>query len=85
MLEAGHQGKPVLWFRESGGIADFTQGLEGLLVDYMDEGQMADLIVHWLNTSEIDRSTIGEKLKIRSTQYTVKAFMERWAELEKDL
>ncbi|AWL08521.1 glycosyltransferase [Aquirufa nivalisilvae] len=85
MLEAGHQGKPVLGFRESGGIADFTQGLEGLLVDYMDEGQMADLIVHWLNTSEIDRSTIGEKLKIRSTQYTVKAFMERWAELEKDL
>lgn len=85
MLEAGHQAKPVLGFQESGGIADFTQGLEGLLVDYMDEGQMADLIIHWLNASETDRLATGEKLKIRSTQYTVKVFMERWAELEKDL
>ncbi|RXK50735.1 glycosyltransferase [Aquirufa rosea] len=85
MLEAGYQAKPVLGFKESGGIADFTRGLEGLLVDYLDEGQMTELIIHWLDSPAANREKIGEELQLRSTQYTVEAFMARWAELEKEL
>lgn len=85
MLEAGYQAKPLVGFKESGGIADFTLGIEGLLVDYMDEGQMTNLIIRWLEAPNSEKVLLGEELKARSTQYTVKAFMERWAALEKDL
>ena len=85
MLEAASLGVPIVGFKGTGGIEDFSKGLGTLLVDDLDESDAAVLIRQQLNLSSEDKKVLSEKLKNRAKEYDFLAFNKRWELLEKEL
>ncbi len=85
MLEAASLGVPIVGFRGTGGIEDFSRGIGTLLVDDLDESDAAVLIRQQLNLSTEDKNMLSEKLKSRAKEYDSLAFNRRWENLELEL
>ncbi|MEY4384600.1 MAG: hypothetical protein RI995_2142 [Bacteroidota bacterium] len=85
MLEAASLGIPMVGFKGTGGIEDFSKDLGQLLVDDLDESEAAELIWQQLHFSEKEKETLSEKLKIRAKEYDAYSFSKRWDVLEKEL
>jgi glycosyltransferase involved in cell wall biosynthesis len=85
MLEAASLGVPIVGFRGTGGIEDFSRGIGTLLVDDLDESDAAVLIRQQLNLSTEDKNMLSEKLKSRAKEYDSFAFNRRWENLELEL
>lgn len=81
MIEAAYVGLPVLGFKKCGGVSDFNKGLDHLLADYLDENQMSQLILYWLNLDPNRLQLAKEEMKRRALNYFPKAFIERWSSL----
>jgi glycosyltransferase involved in cell wall biosynthesis len=81
MLEAAHVGKPIVGVRASGGVNDFLQGLDELLVDSWDVAVLVDKISSLLQLSPAQLADYQQNLKERAVQYSAALFMDRWAQL----
>lgn len=78
MLEAAFQGKPLVGFKDSGGVSDFLKDFPDMLVGYLEEEEARDAIVKWLNTNLNGQKDMSVELKNRSLQYSAERFLERW-------
>ncbi len=82
MLEAAHVGKPIVGVRASGGVNDFLQGLDELLVESWDVDVLVDKISSLLQLSPEQLAGYQQNLKERAVQYSAALFMDRWAQLQ---
>lgn len=85
MLEAASLGIPMVGFRGTGGIEDFSKDLGSMLIDDLDESEAAELIRQQLNFSENELLDLSEKLKNRAKEFDTYSFNKRWEVLEKEL
>jgi glycosyltransferase involved in cell wall biosynthesis len=81
MLEAAHVGKPIVGVRVSGGVNDFLQGLDELLVVSWDVDVLVDKISSLLELSPAQLAAYQQNLKERAVQYSAALFMDRWSQL----
>lgn len=81
MLEAAHVGKPIVGVRASGGVNDFLQGLDELLVESWDVDVLVDKISSLLQLSPDQLADYQQNLQARAVQYSAALFMDRWSEL----
>ena len=81
MLEAAHVGKPIVGVRASGGVNDFLQGLDELLVDSWEVAVLVEKISSLLQLSPAHLADYQQNLKKRAVQYSAALFMDRWAQL----
>ena len=81
MLEAAHVGKPIVGVRASGGVNDFLQGLDELLVDSWEIAVLVEKISSLLQLSPAQLADYQQNLKERAVQYSAALFMDRWAQL----
>jgi glycosyltransferase involved in cell wall biosynthesis len=85
MLEAASLGIPIVGFKGTGGIEDFSKDFEKMLVEDLDESEAAKLIKEQLNFSVEKLTEISEKLKKRAKEFDTYSFNKRWEVLEKEL
>ena len=78
MLEAAFHGKPLVGFKDSGGISDFLQDFPDMLVGYLEEEEARDRILKWLETDLDTQTEMSLELKNRSLEYSAERFLERW-------
>jgi glycosyltransferase involved in cell wall biosynthesis len=78
MLEAAFHGKPLVGFKDSGGISDFLQDFPDMLVGYLEEEEARDRILKWLETDLDAQTEMSLELKNRSLEYSAERFLERW-------
>lgn len=78
MLEAAYHEKPILGFKDSGGISDFLEDFPDMLVGYLEEEEARDCILKWLKTDVNTQAEMTLELKNRSLQYSAECFLERW-------
>jgi glycosyltransferase involved in cell wall biosynthesis len=81
MLEAAHVGKPIVGVRVSGGVNDFLQGLDELLVESWDVDVLVDKISSLLELGPAQLAAYQQNLKERAVQYSAALFMDRWSQL----
>lgn len=81
MLEAAHVGRPILGVRASGGVNDFLQGLDELLVESWDVDVLVDKLSTLLHLSSEQLAGYQQELEKRAVQYSAALFMDRWAQL----
>jgi glycosyltransferase involved in cell wall biosynthesis len=78
MLEAAFHEKPLVGFKDSGGISDFLQDFPDMLVGYLEEEEARDRILKWLETDINAQTEMTLELKNRSLEYSAERFLERW-------
>ena len=82
MLEAAHVGKPIVGVRASGGVNDFLQGLDELLVESWDVDVLVNKISSLLQLSTEQLAAYQQNLQVRAVQYSAALFMDRWSQLQ---
>lgn len=85
MLEAASIGLQIVGFRGTGGIEDFSEGLENVLVENLEENDAAELIWQQLNISQKQKEEISNELKQRVKGYELQSFVARWEKIESEL
>jgi glycosyltransferase involved in cell wall biosynthesis len=74
-------GKPIVGVRVSGGVNDFLQGLDELLVESWDVDVLVDKISSLLELGPAQLAAYQQNLKERAVQYSAALFMDRWSQL----
>ena len=79
-LEAAALGKPIMCFKNAGGMADFVNEENGWLIDYIDVPQLADTLngIFHADNSKQKLKAKGEISRLKALEYDIEKGVKKW-------
>jgi len=79
-LEAAALGKPIMCFKNTGGMVEFVNAENGWLIDYLDTPQLTDTLSHILNDDRFKQKLAakGELARLKAREYDIESGVKKW-------
>jgi glycosyltransferase involved in cell wall biosynthesis len=81
-LEAAALGKPIICFKDTGGMVEFVNAENGWLIDYLDIPQLTDTLTDILNDDRFKQKLVvkGELARLKVMEYDIEKGVKKLKE-----
>jgi glycosyltransferase involved in cell wall biosynthesis len=81
-LEAAALSKPIICFKDTGGMVEFVNAENGWLIDYLDIPKLTDTLIHILNDERFKQKLAvkGELSRLKAREYDIEKGVKKLKE-----